>query len=256
MFEQSMLTKANGGRRAVSTCLGVTGEAVLLAGVVIAPMVWPQVLPRPKDWISIYTPTVPRPLGGANLKKTHVEPRVRPETPRGFWLPVSMPKVPGAITDEPVADVPDIGDGVVGAPGPGFSDGVRNAPNLMNWMETRPAPTYKEPETRAAAATPREAPPSIRIRVSNGVQEAKLLVCVKPAYPPLARAARVSGTVELDAVIGRDGRLAEVQVKSGNALLIQAALSAVRQWVYKPTYLNGDPVEVSTTILVNFTLAQ
>jgi protein TonB len=77
---------------------------------------------------------------------------------------------------------------------------------------------------------------------------------VQPQYPPLARQARVSGTVKLHAIIAKDGTVQELQVISGHPLLIQAALDAVRQWRYRPTLLNSEPVEVDTTIDVIFTL--
>jgi protein TonB len=76
----------------------------------------------------------------------------------------------------------------------------------------------------------------------------------KPVYPPLAKAARVQGTVSFQAVIGTDGTVRNLQLISGPPLLVQAAMMAVQQWVYEPTLLNGKPVEVITTIDVNFTL--
>ena len=88
------------------------------------------------------------------------------------------------------------------------------------------------------------------------MQAANLVQQVRPVYPPLAKQARISGTVELSAVIGKDGRVGELHAVKGHPLLVQAALDAVKNWVYKPTLLNGEPVEVSTTIDVNFTLAQ
>jgi protein TonB len=77
---------------------------------------------------------------------------------------------------------------------------------------------------------------------------------VTPSYPPLARQARVSGTVRFNAKISKEGRIEDLTLISGHPLLVQAATEAVRQWVYKPTLLNGEPVEVLTTIDVNFTL--
>jgi protein TonB len=77
----------------------------------------------------------------------------------------------------------------------------------------------------------------------------------KPVYPPLARAARISGTVRLTAVIARDGTIQHLQLISGPPLLTAAALEAVAKWRYKPTLLSGEPVEVITEILVNFTLS-
>jgi protein TonB len=75
-------------------------------------------------------------------------------------------------------------------------------------------------------------------------------------YPPLARQARISGVVKFNAVIAKDGTIQNLTMISGHPLLVQAATEAVRQWVYQPTQLNGEPVEVITTIDVNFTLSQ
>jgi protein TonB len=79
---------------------------------------------------------------------------------------------------------------------------------------------------------------------------------VTPVYPTSARQARISGTVRIEAVIGRDGIIQSLQVMSGHPWLAQAALDAVRQWVYRPTLLNGERVEVSKQIDVNFKLAE
>ena len=90
--------------------------------------------------------------------------------------------------------------------------------------------------------------------VGGHVQEAKLLHRVVPIYPPLARAARVSGVVRLVGVIAPDGTVRNLHVVSGHPLLVAAALAAVRQWVYRPTVLNGKPVEVLCPIEVRFNL--
>jgi TonB family protein len=97
-----------------------------------------------------------------------------------------------------------------------------------------------------------EAPKAIR--VGGNVQSANLISQVKPAYPPLAKQARIQGTVVFNATIGGDGTMKQLEVVSGHPMLVQAALEAVKQWVYKPTLLNGNPVDVITTIDVNFTL--
>jgi len=88
------------------------------------------------------------------------------------------------------------------------------------------------------------------------VQNALLIRNPQPVYPQIAKSARISGTVELSAIIGEDGHIQELKVVSGHPLLRQAALDAVKQWVYKPTLLNEQPVKVSTTIDVIFTLSQ
>jgi protein TonB len=103
-------------------------------------------------------------------------------------------------------------------------------------------------------AVPKAATPQ-RVRVSQGVSQGLLIHQVKPSYPPLARQARIQGTVVLQAVIGKDGTIQNLKVVSGHPMLAPAALEAVKQWKYKPYFLNGEPVEVDTTINVNFTLA-
>ena len=98
--------------------------------------------------------------------------------------------------------------------------------------------------------------PPASIRVGGDVLAAKILHRVQPLYPPLARSARVEGVVRLLGVLNRHGRIESLQVVSGHPLLVQAALEAVRQWTYSPTYLNGVPVEVQAPIEVRFTLSR
>jgi|SRR5579862_1250573 len=93
-----------------------------------------------------------------------------------------------------------------------------------------------------------------RIRVGGNVQQAKLIRQPKPAYPPLARQARISGHVLLDVIVNKDGTIRDLSLISGHPLLVPAAMEAVKQWVYQPTLLNGVAVEVVTKIDVNFTL--
>lgn len=93
------------------------------------------------------------------------------------------------------------------------------------------------------------------IRVGGNVQAANLISQVRPVYPPEAKAARIQGQVRLEAIIGPDGTVQSLQVVSGDPALVKSALDAVKQWVYKPTLLNGNPVTVATTIDVNYTLS-
>jgi protein TonB len=88
--------------------------------------------------------------------------------------------------------------------------------------------------------------------VGGNVQQANIIEQVRPVYPPLAKQARIQGVVVLEAVIGKDGTIQNLRVITGHPLLIQAAQNAVGQWRYKPTMLNNEPVEVVTTITVNF----
>ena len=94
-----------------------------------------------------------------------------------------------------------------------------------------------------------------RVRISQGVTKGLLIHRVEPTYPPLARAARVQGEVILSAIISTTGAIENLQLVSGHPMLVPAALTAVKQWRYKPYLLNGQPTEVETTITVIFTLS-
>jgi len=113
------------------------------------------------------------------------------------------------------------------------------------------------------SAAPPPPPPPVeqkktvqRIRVGGQVQQANLIRQPKPIYPPLAKQARIQGVVRFEAIIGKDGTIQNLRMISGHPLLVPAAQEAVKQWLYKPTLLNGEPVEVATVIDVNFTLSQ
>ena len=104
-----------------------------------------------------------------------------------------------------------------------------------------------------------DGPPALSVpppvRVGPNVQQMNLVSQARPVYPPSAKAARVQGTVRLETTIGKDGSVVDLKAIGGPPLLIQAAIDAVKQWVYKPTLLNGQPTEVLTEIDVNFTLS-
>ena len=110
--------------------------------------------------------------------------------------------------------------------------------------------------TSSLASVPRLQPvvPQ-RVRISQGVTRGLLVHRVEPSYPPLARAARVQGDVVLTAVISPNGDIENLQLVSGHPMLVPAAITAVKQWRYKPYLLNGQPVEVETTITVIFSLS-
>ncbi|MGA9427748.1 MAG: energy transducer TonB, partial [Terracidiphilus sp.] len=102
--------------------------------------------------------------------------------------------------------------------------------------------------TKVQAAAPK------KINISGGVAQGMLLQKVTPVYPPIAKAARVQGTVVLQAMISKTGSIENLQVISGPAMLQQSAIDAVRQWRYRPYLLNNEPVEVETTVNVIFSL--
>lgn len=130
--------------------------------------------------------------------------------------------------------------------------GVAGQPNgeaTIQIMLPGYSPALSLPQPTALPAVPG------RIRVGSAAQQAKLKSSVPPAYPPLAKQARVQGSVKLVGVIGKDGSVQNISVISGHPLLVAPAIQAVKQWVYEPTALNGTPTEVESEIDVNFALS-
>jgi TonB family protein len=127
--------------------------------------------------------------------------------------------------------------------------------NEVRIMITAPGANMSSMSVSTPSLPPPSDPNVKRITIGGNVQQAKLVSQPKPAYPPLAKQARISGVVSLQALIGVDGAVKNLQVISGHPLLVPAALEAVQQWTYAQTLLNGQPVEVVTQIDVNFTLS-
>jgi protein TonB len=106
----------------------------------------------------------------------------------------------------------------------------------------------------AMPIAPKENKPKEPVRVGGRVREPELIKRVEPNYPELARQTHLAGVVLIDAIIDENGNVVEMKVVSGHPLLLQSALNAVRQWKYKPTYLNDMPVPVQLIITVTFRL--
>jgi protein TonB len=153
-------------------------------------------------------------------------------------MPASVaPSVaPGAISAEPETTSHILGDpnGVVG----GLPNGTVGGTGLLPDVPSIPAPP----------------PPPGPLRVGGRIKEPEKLRHVPPVYPGIAQQAGVEGKVIVEAIIGIDGRVREARVVVSKPLLDEAALSAVRQWVFTPTLLNGVPVPVIMTVTVQFRL--
>ena len=142
---------------------------------------------------------------------------------------------------------PPSADGVVGGVPGGVPGGIIGG--VIGGI-----PSAAPPPPPPKIEPPKPTPPS-RIRIGGNVEAARLIHEVQPQFPLLASEARIGGTVRLTAIIGRDGTVQDLSLVSGQPLLVKAAMDAVKQWVYKPTYLNGIPVEVVTEVDVNFRLS-
>jgi periplasmic protein TonB len=165
-----------------------------------------------------------------------------------FRAPVEIPKEIRMVVDEGPPPDTAVGGVVGGVPGgvPGGQIGGVIGGVIGG------APTSVAPPPPPPPAAPK---PPQRVRVGGNVQQANLIRQVKPPYPPLAKQARIQGVVVLEAIINKQGSVENLRVVNGHPLLIQAALDAVKQWKYKPTLLNGEPVEVVTQVTVNFNLS-
>jgi len=257
MFEATFAVPVR-ANRAYSTMLGFAAQSLLMTAAVSIPILFPGSLPKVQTVIGIFAPgppapplPPPRPMqGGAQTQRT---------TPilRALTEPTSMPARAVTLDEPPVTDASvNAGPGVPGGMLGGVKDGIIGG---IVAPTTPPPPPPRTPavQQRSEPAVAVKPPaPSAPIPVSGGVQEAKLVHRVIPTYPPLAKQARVSGKVELTGFIAVDGRIRQLQVLSGHPLLVPAAVDAVRQWVYRPTLLNGEPVEVVAPITVHFILNQ
>ncbi len=244
MFEKAVLRPAP--VRGWAVTLGIVGELTVVGCLLAIPLLWPQLLPR-RELMSWITAPLPPPPPIQDAAIPHVRPvkLLRIHSGAIFYAPASVARTE-PVLDDPPADAP----GVIGGRDTGAN--VALGP-LLDSVVRVDAP--KRQADAAPASAPQSAPATIQqVRVSGAVQAARLIHRVDPVYPMLARQARVSGTVELAGVIGTNGQIRELRVVSGPALLVQAAVDAVRQWVYQPTLLGGKTVEVITTISVIFRL--
>lgn len=154
-------------------------------------------------------------------------------------MPARIPPTVANIDESAVPSAPDLGNWVSGSSG---TSGTRNLAADLFGNEVRAMPV--------APPAP-SAPPT---RVSH-MMEGNLIHRVQPEYPALARQAHIQGAVVLRAVISREGKIENLQTLSGHPMLVPAAIAAVRQWRYRPYLLNDQPVEVETTVTVNFVLS-
>jgi len=250
MFEQAVLANHSDPKRLWSTCAGVTAQTLLVLAAFLAPAIWPEVLPHAQLLASLVAPGVPE--REAPPQPVHPTAQRVPTHPfqihnNGVLLPHDPPTHAAVIEDPPDAMA---GPCLRCVPG-----GTGNGSNILPdaFLSIAP-PVLVHPIEKPVPPPAMPAPP---IRLSGGdVRLGEPVYRVEPRYPALAIAAHISGRVELEGVVGTDGRIRELRALSGNPLLVPAALDAVRQWIYRPTLLNGKPVEVAAPITVNFRLTR
>jgi len=195
-------------------------------------------LPERKTLTMLYVPPAAAGSSGTSLP-------VPTSTFRNTPTKMSIPRVVHTAQKEPSPPVVSA-DGVVGGVPGGVVGGVPSGvlSDVLRGNGTAPV----------LASAPAPAPK--RMRIPARMAEANLVYDVAPKYPPEAGRERIEGIVVLMAVIGKDGTVRDVRVESGLPLLAQAAIEAVKQWRYRPYFLNGEPVEIDSLITINFNLSR
>lgn len=242
MFEQTFVNTSAQTRRPWTVAASVALQTALVAIAFLAPLMHVAALQRPQ--------AVPIWLAPRALKEQPPQPAARTAAPTVatnrpvFVLPTLQVPTTVPVHIDTTPDAPDLPSFTLAGPaGPQAFAGLVKTTVLPL---RPPAPVVKPPQPA----------PTAPIQVGGGVQSAKLVFGPRPAYPHTALITRTQGTVRIQAIIGRDGSISNLQVISGHPLLIEAARQAVQQWRYQPTLLNGEPVEVITEIDVNFTIGK
>lgn len=251
MFEQSVVEARGLAARPWTLAASLTAQIALVSFAVLIPLVHPEVLQRVAVWVPVGAPHGIRHEAVKRTDATRAVATRRAIATGTFVEPRFVPEKINMIPDEPAPAIA----GAISSDGPGVLGGmdfVGSASPVIRSLEA--LPPVKQVSTPAVKTTP--APPAVVPRVNQGgdVQAALLVFGPKPVYPLLAKQARIAGSVHLAAVIGTDGRILNLRAMDGHPLLVGAAIAAVKQWVYRPTLLNGNPVEVVTEITVTFTL--
>ncbi|HSY33068.1 MAG TPA: energy transducer TonB [Verrucomicrobiae bacterium] len=241
MFDEMVVSSPNPKKtnKPWTVILSMIFQVAFLAVLILIPLIYTEALPKTMMATLLVAPPPPPPPPPPPIAQVvHVKPQVHLMDAGKLVTPKVIPK-DIKIIKEDAPDMSGMQGGVVGGVAGGQMGGVIGG--VIGGV---------------GAAPPPPKPTQQRIRQGGQVQAAKLTNKVQPLYPPLARQTRISGTVRLHAIIAKNGTVEQLEVISGHPLLVQAALDAVRQWKYQATTLNGEPVEVDTTIDVIFSLNQ
>jgi protein TonB len=244
MFEDSLIE--SGGKlktkRGLTTVFSFGLQVALIGVLVLLPLLFTEALPKTQLMTFLVAPPPPPPPppppAAAPVK---IVKQVQTDLINGqLRTPTKIPEKVQMIKEDE-APPPIASTGVVGGV-PGGMPGGQLGGVIGGIINSTPV------------AVPKVATPQ-RVRVSQGVTQGMVLRRIQPSYPPLARQARIQGQVLLQAEISKDGTIENLRLISGHPMLAPAAIEAVKQWRYKPYFLNGEPVEVETQITVNFSLS-
>ena len=253
MFEQTLLTNNGLVTKPWTMLVSLTGQCALVGVAILAPLIVTDNI-RPVQLANILTapaPPPPPPPPAVAVPTTTARAVVRQFVAGVLLSPVRIPERIAQIIDDPTPPPAGVTWGVPGGVEGGVPGGVLHG---VLTAASQSLAAAAPPPPPPPVAKPAETPKITRITVGGVVQQARVIDQPLPVYPPLARQARVQGTVHLEGIISREGRIISLRAISGHPMLIPAAIEAVKRWVYRPTLLNGDPVEVIAPIDVNFTL--
>jgi protein TonB len=245
MFEDSLIE--SGGRlktkRGWTSIISFLLQIGIIGVMVLIPLIFTEALPKQQLMTFLVAPPPPPPPPPPPAATpVKIVKQIQTDIVNGeLRTPTKIPKKVQMIKEDEAPPPAMASTGVVGGV-PGGVPGGSMGGVIGSVLSSTPV------------AVPKVATPQ-RVRVSSGVQSGLLVRKVAPQYPPLARQARIQGTVVLQAQISKEGNIENLQLISGHPMLAPAAIEAVKQWKYRPYLLNGEPVEVETQVQVNFTLA-
>jgi periplasmic protein TonB len=229
-----------------ATTTSLIVNCLAIVAMLIIPLAFPEALPKAQLLTFLVAPPPPPPPPAA-VEVQHVVRQIQTDmlNTGALRTPTKIPQKIQMIKEEEAPPPMPASGGVVGGV-PGGIPGGQMGGVIGSVISA----------TSSLAAVPKFVPATPqRIRISAGVTKGLLIQRIEPPYPTLARAARVQGDVVLSAVIDSNGHITNLLLVSGHPMLVPAAIAAVKQWRYKPYLLNGQPVEVETTITVIFTLS-
>ncbi len=247
MFD-TLVESSKHGRENTRTTLYmlITGIIYFIGIVIIGIATIVMMNPGLADALSVQTMLAPPPPPPAPPPVTQQIVVKNTPAPTTFIPPTKPPeKIPDPTTIQARPVVTAVATGVPGGVPGGMAGGVPGG--VAKSDEPPPPPPPPKP-------TPEATPPPKMIKVSGGVIQGSAIKRVQPLYPPIAKAARAAGAVQVQVTISEEGRVIDAQVIGGHPLLRDAALQAAKQWIFKPTELTGVPVKVQGVLTFNFTL--
>src|ERR1700690_3244686 len=216
------------------------GQIALIAVLILIPLIYTDALPKQQLMTFLVAPPPPPPPPPPPAAAPVRVVKMVSEVVNGqLRAPTKIPQKVQMIKEEEAP--PDLGGGGPGGV-PGGIPGGSAGGVIGGIISSTPV------------AVPKVATPQ-RVRVSSGVSTGLLVRRVNPTYPPLARQARIFGSVILQAEISKDGTIQNLQLISGHPMLAPAAIEAVKQWPYKPYLLNGEPGAVGAQVFLDFSLS-